>query len=77
MTKKEFLGLVEEILEVDAGSLTGEEVIADLSGWDSLAVVSFIAMIDEELDMTLKPDQIVKAKSLQELMTLLGDKLTN
>jgi acyl carrier protein len=77
MTKKEFLGLVEEILEVDAGSLTGEEEIADLAGWDSLAVVSFIAMIDEELDLTLKPDQIAQAKSLQELMNLLGDNLTN
>lgn len=74
MEKKAFLGLVEEVLEVENGSLSGEE---SLAGWDSLAVLSFIALVDEHLGVVIMPDQIANAKTLEELLCLLGDSLTN
>ena len=76
MTSAEFLNLIEEILELDEGILDGSELINDLDGWDSLAVMSFIAAVDSELDLTLNPNLISNANSIADLKALVADKLT-
>ena len=76
MTKKEFLALLEDMLEANAGSMTGEESLNELEGWDSLAVMGFIAMVDQNFGVTLSPPKIAKSKSVQDLIVLLGDKIT-
>jgi acyl carrier protein len=73
MTKREFLSELEEILETDPGALKGDERLTDLKGWNSLAVVSLIAMVDERLDTTLSPREIAKAGSIADIVRLLGD----
>lgn len=73
--KKDFLALLEEIIEADKDTLSGNEFINDIDGWDSLAVVSFIAMIDENFGVTLPAQKISEAKTIQDLINLLGDKI--
>lgn len=77
MTKKEYLALLEEVLEITPGSLNGNESLDSLENWDSLAVVSFIALIDENLDLTLSPERIAKAKSVADLLAMAQDKLND
>jgi acyl carrier protein len=76
MTKREFLSLFEEILEAEPGSLTGNDVLPGRAGWDSLAVVSLIAMVDEQFGVTLVPREIARAESVADIMVMLGDKIT-
>ena len=76
MTNAEFLNVIEEILELDEGILDGSELINDLDGWDSLAVVSFIAEVDSKLDLALNPNLISNANSIADLKALVADKLT-
>jgi len=73
--KEKFLALLEEIIEADSGTLTGDEFINDVGGWDSLAVVSFIAMVDENLGVILSAKKISDANTVQDLIALLGDKI--
>ena len=75
MKKEKFLVLVEEIIEADKDTLSGNEFINDIDGWDSLAVVSFIAMVDENFGVTLPAQKISDAKTVQDLIDLLGDKI--
>jgi len=76
MTKQEFFKELEEVLEVDAGSITGDELLKDLPEWDSLAVLSFIAMVNEKLDVNLSADRLAKAKNVGDLILLLGNKIS-
>ena len=75
MTKQQFLALFEEILEAAPGTLKGDEPLPGMEGWDSLAVVSLIAMVDEQAGLTLSPKEIAKAATVADLIGLLGDKL--
>lgn len=75
MTQTEFLNIIEGILELDEGTLDGSEKLNELAGWDSLAVVSFIAEIDSELDLTLNPNQLSNAQSIADLKALVAEKL--
>ena len=75
MTKREFLSLFEEILEAAPGTLAGDEPLQGREGWDSLAVVSLIAMVDEQFGVTLSPKDIAKAESVADIVGMLGDKI--
>jgi acyl carrier protein len=78
MTKEEFLGLLEEILEEDPGTLTGTEKLKEqLAGWNSLAVVSFIALVDERFEVALSPKAIAGCKTVNDLIGLLNGKVTD
>lgn len=76
MTKQEFLTELEDVLEADAGSIKGDEALTDLEGWDSLAVMAFIAMVNEKFDVTLSASKLADSKNVGDLVALLGDKIT-
>ncbi|MCK5575900.1 MAG: acyl carrier protein [Sphingomonadales bacterium] len=76
MNKKEFMNAIEDLLEMDPDTLTGDEALDDLEGWDSLAVISFIALVDEALGVILEGDKLAEAKSMAELLSLVDDKLS-
>ncbi len=75
MTKAEALNLVEESLEMETNTLTGEEEIADLDGWDSMAVISLIALVDETFNITLEPEEIMESVIVNDLLKLIDDSL--
>lgn len=76
MNQKEFFALLEDILEIDEGSLTPETDLQAV-GWDSLADVSFIAAVDSQLGMTLDPNHLSQSKTVQDLLKLVAEKVGN
>ena len=73
MTKKEFLNHLEEIIEADPDTLTGGEMLTDLKKWDSLAIVGFIAMVDEKFGITLSGKNLQQCRSIADLVALVGE----
>jgi acyl carrier protein len=73
MNRQEFFNELEEIIEADKGSLTGSEVLKELEGWDSVAVMGFIAMVDNSLGITLDGDKIINCKTVNDLFVLVND----
>ena len=72
MTKSEFLDQVAEVLEVEPGSLKGEEKLEDLEGWSSIAMVSFMGFADEHFGIRLSPRQFGTCKDVNDLAKLVG-----
>jgi acyl carrier protein len=75
MTKGEFLRALESELALPAASLNENQVLGDLEGWDSMAAVQFIALADERIGVTISGHQISTAKTVHQLLELLGDRL--
>lgn len=76
MNKKEILMMLDELIETDPGTLTGDEVLKELEGWDSLAAIEFLALVDEHLGIAVSPKQIATSKTVNDVLALLGDHLT-
>ncbi|UKJ75892.1 acyl carrier protein [Azospirillum brasilense] len=76
MDRKEFLLALDEMLELDAGTLTGAEELESIDAWDSLAVISFIALVDERLGHVVEGEKLVKAKTVDDLLGLAGIAVT-
>ena len=72
MNKQEFIAAVAEILEVDPAGLNGSEVLEDIGNWDSLSVITFVAMVDTDMKKLVDPQDLKNAKTLNDLITLAG-----
>lgn len=73
MTRSEFLAELDAMLELDVGTLTGAEALDDIDSWDSLAVISFIALVDEKFNTVVAGEDLAKAKTIDDLLALVAD----
>lgn len=72
MTRQEFITKLEELMEVESGTITGETLLADIALWDSFAVVGFIAIVDENMGFTPPPRDIAKSKTIEDLISIVS-----
>jgi acyl carrier protein len=63
------------LLEIDKSLLTLNTELESFSNWDSLAVVSMIAMIDQEFKVIMDWREITSCKTLQEIFILANQKI--
>ncbi|MEG2623291.1 MAG: acyl carrier protein [Clostridia bacterium] len=68
MENSKKLAMLEELMELDEGTLTPETVLADLECWDSMTKLSLIVMMDDEFSKTLKGDQIRALVTVQDII---------
>jgi len=72
MTDDELLRKLEEIFELDAGTLRGDTQLADIERWDSITVIEFLAMVSENFeDVEISPKQIPKCRTAGDLIGLV------
>lgn len=71
MTEQEKIALMEEIMDVEEGTLTIDSVLAEFDEWDSVAILSFIAAIDEHFDKTIKGSQIKKFVTVKDAIAVM------
>ena len=76
MSRSEFLGALEVELEKPEGSLDPSQLLAHVDGWDSMTALLFMALADSRLGLVLSGEQVAKAKTVNDLLALLGDRLT-
>jgi len=75
LKQTEFLLLLDELLELEPGTLKGSETLESLEDWNSLAVISFMALVDEHFGVSLQPRQIAGCSTIADLVGLLGDRI--
>ena len=75
MTRAEFLRLIEQKLDLDPGAMQEHYALEEVSGWDSLSVVTFMALADEQFGLELDPKQLEPSTRVGDLLDLFNDKL--
>jgi len=72
MDKPEFYQRLAEILDVE--EVKPENVLKDFDGWDSLAILSVLAMTDAKYGVSIKAEEIRSVVSVQDLANLVEAK---
>ncbi len=70
---REFEASIEEL---EPGSVTAETRFQDMEQWDSLAVLTTIAMADAEFEVELTANEILACTTIQDLAELVQRKRT-
>lgn len=71
MDAKKKLELLEELFEVNEGSLKPEMNLEDLDEWDSMTALSLIVMIDEECGKRLNGDDVKALITVKDIMDIM------
>jgi acyl carrier protein len=72
MSFEEFLNHLSDVLDMPAADLKPDVKLADLEGWNSMALVSFIAFVDEYRGKTLSPRAIAPCHTIGDLARVGG-----
>ena len=72
MPLEEFLVELAEILDVD--EVSAAAVLADLPEWDSLSILSVLALADEKFQVIISADEIRRVDTAQALFEFLQSK---
>ncbi len=70
MTRNEFLLQMDEILDLPAGTLRGDEKLEELPNWDSTSLITFIALAETNNGVRITPGQIVTCTTVADLLRL-------
>ena len=67
---EQFLKNFGEILELDTPP-SSDKSLSEMEEWDSLAVVTFIAMADLKYQKKVQPNDVKKASTVSDLYALV------
>lgn len=71
MTEKEKLSMLEDLLEMEEGTLCKEQELSELAEWDSVNRLSFIVMLDNEFGKEVSGEMIIGLAKVEDLLNLM------
>jgi acyl carrier protein len=75
MDRNQFVAALENVLQINKGTLKPETSLEGLDHWDSMGMLEFQAMADEDFGVQLDSPVINSCKTVEDLWTLvLGGK---
>lgn len=72
MTQEEKIALLEDLLELDGGTLKPEMELNSIDEYDSMAKLSLIVLMDDEFGKRLTGEQIRAFKTVQDILDFMG-----
>jgi len=68
MTVKEKLNILEELLSIEKDTLDENSLLEDIEEWDSMAVISLIAMFDGVFGKEIKSEEIKQFRTVKDII---------
>ena len=74
MTKHKLLERIKEALQREE-NLSLDMKLKDIKEWDSLGIISIIALYDQLFSIVLTLEQLNSWKTVEDVIDLVGDKI--
>ena len=71
MTVQEKLEVLEDILELDGGTLKVEDSLEDIDEWDSMSKLYLVTYVKKEMQKRLTVDEIKNFETVQDICDYL------
>jgi len=76
MSKSELLALLDEVLGKSKGTLKGDELLTSIPGWDSVAMMGYVALMHENFGIRVTGKQILGFKTVDDMIQPAGERVT-
>lgn len=71
MTQKEKIAMLEDMLELDKGTLDVSTELSSIEEYDSMAKLSLIVLFDDEFEKKLTGEQIREFKTIGDILAFM------
>ena len=72
LKKDVFFEELLECMDIDPVDINETTVFRELEDFDSMAIMSIVAYVDEKFDKTMAAEELQKVKTVKDLMELIG-----
>lgn len=72
MTQEEKIALLEDMLELENGTINAGMELSSIPEYDSMAKLSLIVMMDDEFGKKLTGEQIREFNIVQDILDFMG-----
>lgn len=73
--RKTVTSIVSRVTKISEAEITGEKLIRDDLGVDSMQAIESLALIEKELDIVIDPDKAFNVATVDDLFTLVDTSL--
>ena len=71
MELQEKLAALEDIMELDEGTLAPEMRLEEIEEWDSLSALSFVVLLGDEFDRKISGQEIRAFETVQDMLNVM------
>jgi acyl carrier protein len=71
MNQQLFIERIEMALRAPAGTVKDTSILKELDGWDSIGLLTVIAVVDEHYGVTLDARGLFKCNTVEDLIRLV------
>lgn len=62
---------LEDLMDIDSGSLTPDLLLSDIEEWDSLSALSYVVMMKDDFGKKISGDEIRAFKTVQDILNTM------
>lgn len=73
MNQQEKLAALEEIMDLEEGSLKADMSLDEIEEWDSLAALSYVVLMGDEFNKKVSGAQIRSFKTIQDILDTMEE----
>lgn len=73
MDKKEKIRIIEQVMDLEEQDLEENSRLDEFDEWDSLAVISFLSLMDSKFHKSVNIEKLKKAEIVLDLLALMND----
>lgn len=73
MQRNEIIGMIEDMLDVDQGSLNEDSVLAQIEEYDSMTKLSLIVMCDDEFGKKLTGERLIQFETIKDILDFIEE----
>ena len=71
MSEKERIALLEEIMDLEIGSLKKDDILSEFEEWDSLSILAFISEMGARFGKRITGEQIKKFQTVADAIAVM------
>lgn len=73
MTLQEKIQFIEDVMEVDEGTLTTDTILEDVEEWDSLSILVLTMEMKKKYNIIITTDMIKALKTVDDICQYIPD----
>jgi sugar O-acyltransferase (sialic acid O-acetyltransferase NeuD family) len=70
------LHIFEEAIEAELGTVNDSQALSDIEGWDSMALLGLIALVDDRYGITIDLESLANSKNVADILNLIDSQIS-
>lgn len=73
--KAKVFEIVAQVVDTDVANVTLESTIGDFPGWDSMGHLTILQQVEEELEVSFEPEEMMDLEDVNDIIKAVEAKL--